>query len=77
MLQNPKNENDENVPCSSSRKKTQQKKGGAKNHNHLMIRMMKMYGGVENAATNGITIVQIVGLFVTFEVNVFTSNVLV
>ena len=30
MLQNPKNENDENVPWSSSRKKTQQKKGGAK-----------------------------------------------
>ena len=35
MLQNPKNENDENVPCSSSRKKTQQKKGGAKKSQSL------------------------------------------
>ena len=70
-----KEENDENIPCSSSGKKTQQKKEVLKNQNQLMIWMMKIYRGAENAATNGMPIVQIVGLFVTFAVNVFTSNV--
>ena len=72
-----KEENDENVPCSSSGKKMQQKKGGAKKSEVIDDTDDEdIYGGgVENTTTNGMTIVQIVGLFVTFAVNIFTSNV--
>ena len=53
----------------------QQKKGGPKKSESIDDTGDEDNGGVENAVMNGTTKVQIVELFVTFAVNVFTSNV--
>ena len=47
-----------------ARRKCNRKYEVLKNQNQLMIRIMKISGAVENAAINGMTIVQIIGLFV-------------
>ena len=52
-------------------------KGGPKKSESIDDTDDEDNGGVENAVTNGTTKVYIVELFVTFPVNVFTSNVLV